>query len=591
MPSGNSEISMHLVKSLFFLLLLALQLQLKSQSVYPRNYFQSPMDTPLYLSAPFGSLRDNHFHSGMDIRTYEKEGLPVYAIADGYVARIKYASNGYGKAIYINHPNGYTSVYGHLQKTDGELAAYIKRYQYEIERFDFDHFPGNGNLKVTKGQIIGWSGNSGGSTGPHLHFEIRDTKTEEVINPQLFGIPGVDLYAPLIKKLVVYALDANRPVVISEIDISSTNTQRAPDSVITCKDTIRVSATTIGMAAEAYDYLTNANSEYSIYGLAWMMDGKKMYEHKMDRFSFDDSRSINVHIDYAQYKEAKIRIQKCFKDDGNRIAIYNYLRNKGKYKMPRDTFAHEALITASDVDGRRFSVRLYLRYESKPVVVAQKFNPNYVATFYPNKNNSFKTKEVDISVPQKALYDTLYFAYKMFPAEKFAYSAMHQIQDVYTPLNSSISISVKVDANAEMVKDKLLLASINSTGSLSAIGGGYDTDKNGWVTGRTSTFTNVLVVADSIAPVVKIMNANKEGEVKDTLGVNIKIEDNLSGVASYKMTLNNKWILTDYDAKNDLLTYLFDEKTLFNQKQEAIITVVDRKGNTTVVKKEITFVK
>ncbi|MES2560654.1 MAG: M23 family metallopeptidase [Bacteroidota bacterium] len=582
---------MHLLKTLLFFVLFVAQLQLQSQSIYPKDYFQSPMDTPLYLSAPFGSLRDNHFHSGMDIRTYEKEGLPVYAIADGYVSRIKYASNGYGKAIYINHPNGYTSVYGHLQKAEGELAMYIKRYQYELEHFDFDHFPGTGKLKVTKGQIIGRSGNSGGSTGPHLHFEIRDTKREEVINPQLFGIKGADMFGPLIKKVVVYSLDANRPVVISSIDIMPNNTLVGPDSVITCLDTIRIAGTYIGVGAEAYDYLTNTQSEYSIYGLLWTMDGKKMYQHKMDRFSFDDSRSINVHIDYPHYKESKIRVQKCFKDDGNRIAIYNYLRNKGRYKLPRDSGVHEAIIMATDVGGRTVSIRFYLKGETKPAAFVQKFNPNFVATFYPGRNNNFRTRDADITVPPKALYDTLFFAYKILPAEKFAYSLTHQIQDVFTPLNSSISISLKIDANGELVKDKLLLASISHTGNISAIGGGYDTDRNGWVTARTSTFANVLVVADSIAPTVKIINSNKEGEVKDTLGMNIRMEDNLSGIASYKMTLNGKWVLTDYDAKNDLLTYLFDEKTLFNTKQEAVITVIDRKGNITVVKKDVTFVK
>jgi murein DD-endopeptidase MepM/ murein hydrolase activator NlpD len=178
-----------------------------AQNVYIQDYFVSPMDSPLYLSAPFGSLRDNHFHSGMDIRTNEKEGLPVYAIADGYVARIKYSPFGYGKAIYINHPNGYTSVYGHLQNANGTIAKYIKKYQYEMSSFDFDHFPGKDKLKVKKGDTIGWSGNSGGSTGPHLHFEIRNTQTEEIINPQLFGIPVVDAENPAIQRFYVYTFN------------------------------------------------------------------------------------------------------------------------------------------------------------------------------------------------------------------------------------------------------------------------------------------------------------------------------------------------------------------------------------------------
>lgn len=573
---------------IIFLLLFG---DVQSQSIYPQNYFGFPMDTPLYLSAPFGSLRDNHFHSGMDIRTYEKEGLPVYAVADGYVARIKYAPNGYGKAIYINHPNGYTSVYGHLQRAEGELASYIKRYQYEIERFDFDHFPGTGKLNVRKGQIIGWSGNSGGSTGPHLHFEIRDTKTEDVINPQLFGIPGVDVYQPFIKKVVVYSLDANAPAQLTTADISKNTVRLGADSIPTYIDTLNIGAGTIGFGLEAYDYLTNTNNEYSVYGITCVVDGKKRYAHKLDRFSFDDSRCINVHIDYAQYKETKTRIQKCFKDDGNRITIYNYLRNKGRVPMPQDTIVHEAFFTVADVDGRTNSLRVFFRSVTNNIVRPAKPVSNVVAIFYPTKQNVYRTKEVEIQIPPKALYDTLLFMYKMLPAEKFAYSPTHQIHAANTPLNSSIGISVKMDPMSEPFKDKLLLASLNTNGSVVAVGGGYDTEKNGWVTARTSTFSNILIVADSVAPVVRILNLTKDGVINDTLGLSIKVEDNLSGIASYKMTLNGKWVLTDYDAKNDVLTYLFDEKTVFNQKQEAIITVKDKKENVTVLKKEITFSK
>jgi hypothetical protein len=562
-----------------------------AQSFYPRNYFVAPMDTPLLLSAPFGSLRENHFHSGMDIRTYEKEGLPVYAVADGYISRIKYASNGYGKAIYINHPNGYTSVYGHLQRAEGEIATYIKKYQYEVERFDFDHFPGVDRIKVAKGQIIGWSGNSGGSTGPHLHFEIRDTKTEEVINPQLFGIYGVDVHKPLIKKVAVYSLDGNRPALLTTVDVVSKNIRVGPDSIPTCIDTLKLSSTTIGFGAEAYDYLTNMTSEYSIYRLSVLLDATKIYEHTLDRFSFDDSRCINVHIDYAFYKESKTRIQKCFRDDGNRIAIYNYLRNKGKILLPRDSSIHEVVLTAYDIDGRSASVRVLFRYSPPAVNTVVKQVPNVVAVLYPSKNNTYRTSVVDINIPPKALYDTLLFTYRTTPSEKFSYSAIHSIHDPNTPLNSAISVSLKIEAAPEILRDKLLLASVNSNGSISAIGGGYDTDKIGWVTARTSSFANACIVADSVAPSVKILNAGKDGVVKDSVGMFLKIEDTLSGIASYKITLNGRWILTDYDAKNDLLLYLFDEKTVFNQKQEAVITVSDKKGNTTVVKKEITFVR
>jgi hypothetical protein len=547
---------------------------------YPVDYFQSPMDTPMYLSAPFGSLRDNHFHSGMDIRTYEKEGLPVYAVADGYVARIKYSPVGYGKALYIDHPNGYTSVYGHLQNAEGEIAGYIRKYQYEIERFDFDHFPGKA-LKVKKGQIIGWSGNSGGSTGPHLHFEIRDTKTEQVINPQLFGIYGVDLYPPVIRKILVYTLEQNRPVLIKEVSINKS--VMGVDSVYSYPDTLLLPAGSIGFAAEAYDHLVNEHTEYSLYGMELIVDDKKRYAYKLDRFAFDDTRSVNVHIDYAMYKEEKVRYQKCFKDDGNRIGIYSYLRNKGKFLL-QDSFVHVALITATDIAGYSFHAKVYFKLDPNPQIMLFKRPKCTSAIFYPEKQNTFKTKDIEITVPAKALYDTLAFCYQMLSKERNSYSFTHQVQDLNTPLNSSMTISIKPDAGTEFFRDKMLIASLYPSGFMQSVGGGFE---NGWVTVRTSTFGNFLIVADSTAPVITPLNISKDGEIKDTAGIRISVEDNFSGIGTYRATLNGKWILMEYDSKNNVLFHPFDVNTARATLSKLVLTVTDKKNNTATYQKDI----
>ena len=160
---------------------------LNSQNNYPQNYFANPLEVPLVLSGSFAELRSNHFHSGLDIKTQQREGLKVLASADGFVSRIKIAHFGYGKALYITHPNGYTTVYGHLQKFSPEIEAYIKKQQYEKESFEVELFPSAETLIVTKGNLVAYSGNTGGSGGPHLHFEIRD-KEERPMNPMLFGI-------------------------------------------------------------------------------------------------------------------------------------------------------------------------------------------------------------------------------------------------------------------------------------------------------------------------------------------------------------------------------------------------------------------
>ena len=156
------------------MVLLGMIASAQTESKYPKNYFRSPLDIPMSLSGNFGEIRPNHFHSGLDLRTNSREGLNIYAVADGYVSRIKVSPYGYGKAIYITHPNGYVSVYGHLSAYSGAIAEYIKKAQYEKESFEVELFPAKDEIKVTKGQVIAFSGNTGGSGGPHLHFEIRD---------------------------------------------------------------------------------------------------------------------------------------------------------------------------------------------------------------------------------------------------------------------------------------------------------------------------------------------------------------------------------------------------------------------------------
>ena len=553
---------------------------------YPKGYFQSPMDTPLMLSAPFGSLRDNHFHSGMDIRTNEQIGLPVYAIADGYVARIKYSSVGYGKAIYINHPNGFTSVYGHLQNAEGELALYIKQYQYEQEKFEFDHFPAVGKLKAQKGQIIGWSGNSGASTGPHLHFEIRDTRTEQIINPQLFGIKGFDQYSPTIKKVVLYSLKGNAPITYSEYSITS-NKLLLQDSIWLYTDTIRVPIGLWGLGLEAVDFLHNPDKEYSIYRMAFFADGKKYFEHKMDRFAFDQSKNINVHIDYARYKQEKVRYQKCFKDDGNRIGIYNYLRNRGKLPL-YDTLIHDVLLEVGDFEGFTHRVKLLMQADETLSVPQEVMIPNRVATLFPAQSFTYRTKEFEVAIPAGSLYDTIQFGLSVLDRKPRTYSNAIQVHYPTTPLVSSISVSIKPDGYNETQTTKFLIASVNASGNFSSVGGGFE---NGRVTAKVSNFGTFVVVADSVPPIVKILNSNNKGQVQDSIGLRVQIKDELSGIASYRATLNGKWILMEYDAKNDELLYSFDEKTLPNQKQDFVLTVIDKKGNATELVAQLEFKK
>jgi hypothetical protein len=541
------------------------------------------MDTPLYLSAPFGSLRDNHFHSGMDIRTFEKEGLPVYAVADGYVSRIKVSAVGYGKAVYINHPNGYTSVYAHLLKYEGTIASYIKSIHYLEQKFELDNFPNKDLIKIKKGEIIGWSGNSGGSTGPHLHFEIRDTKQEESINPQLFGIPGVDLFNPTLKRLVVYALNNNHPVVQHNIAINENNSIKT-DSGTLLLDTLIIAKGPTGFGIEAYDYLMNENKTYSIYCTDFFFNQIKRFSYRIDRVNFAETKYINTHIDYDLYKRDGYRIQKCFLDDGNKAQVYPYMRNKGKVLID-DTLTHTVHFCVGDFDGRSHTFYAKVRSNNK---TAYSETPCNDLVWYPNSKQIYKRDGITISIPEGALYDTLNPCVIVTkPNIKGILSAAYQIHTPNTPLHKSIGISIDTDT-ARIPSSKLLLASIKKDGSLSSVGGDY---KQGKVTSLTSNFGTFVIIADTISPTIKVIGLSAKNELSDTTKLLIKTTDNISGISTYNAYLNNTWILLDYDAKNEILQYEFDNKTIFNQKQELNIIVIDKKGNKTTWKSDVIFKK
>lgn len=567
---------------LLFIALLVGIMNVQAQH-YPVNYFSTPMDTPLYLSAPFGSLRDNHFHSGMDIRTFEKEGLPVYAVADGYVSRIKVSAVGYGKAVYINHPNGYTSVYAHLLKYEGTIASYIKSIHYLEQKFELDNFPNKDLIKIKKGEIIGWSGNSGGSTGPHLHFEIRDTKQEESINPQLFGIPGVDLFNPTLKRLVVYALNNNHPVVQHNIAINENNSIKT-DSGTLLLDTLIIAKGPTGFGIEAYDYLMNENKTYSIYCTDFFFNQIKRFSYRIDRVNFAETKYINTHIDYDLYKRDGYRIQKCFLDDGNKAQVYPYMRNKGKVLID-DTLTHTVHFCVGDFDGRSHTFYAKVRSNNK---TAYSETPCNDLVWYPNSKQIYKRDGITISIPEGALYDTLNPCVIVTkPNIKGILSAAYQIHTPNTPLHKSIGISIDTDT-ARIPSSKLLLASIKKDGSLSSVGGDY---KQGKVTSLTSNFGTFVIIADTISPTIKVIGLSAKNELSDTTKLLIKTTDNISGISTYNAYLNNTWILLDYDAKNEILQYEFDNKTIFNQKQELNIIVIDKKGNKTTWKSDVIFKK
>jgi murein DD-endopeptidase MepM/ murein hydrolase activator NlpD len=582
-------------KKLFLLFVFTVFLfETKAQN-YPQNYFRYPLDSLPSLVSPFGGLRDNHFHSGMDLRTNQHEGLPVFASADGYISRIKIQSIGYGKAIYIDHPNGYTTVYGHLQKYSGKIAEWIHNYQYKNQTFEFDYVFEKQILLVKKGDTIGLSGNSGGSSGPHVHFEIRNTKSEKIINPTLFGINPFDTFNPTIKKVFIYKFVNDGLLLKKELKIDQTHITKLKEftNVFVYNKQIELDEDQYSFGIEAIDFIHNQEDEKGIYEYSLKHNGTLVFKHTLNQFAFNESKYINAHIDFPFYKTEKVRIQKCFIDDGNEFSTYETNKEKGKIyflKNSIDTLRFEVI----DNNKNSFDLYIPIKILNKKIDVQK---VNYLKSlkgekaFYPLTKNSIKTKDFLFELEEKSLYDTVYYKFDILPKPENAFSKIYKIFNLTASIHKAADIAIKPIKVKSNLESKLLLAYyFTDEKNFRSVGGNFD---RGVVIGKASNFGHYFVTLDTIAPTIKQIFLNTEEAINDSFHYYFEITDNFSGIGKYEGFLNNDWILLDFDAKSNLLTYHFDEvweKQVADNKDsklnntaiikpEVLIRVIDKKGN------------
>jgi murein DD-endopeptidase MepM/ murein hydrolase activator NlpD len=549
--------------------------QIFSTNKYPITDFRQPLDiTPPALAGSFGEIRGNHFHSGIDFRTNQREGYPVYAVADGYISRLRVQNSGFGQALYINHPNGFTTVYGHLQRFSPKIATIVKDLEYEKKSFEIDEFPDATLIQVHKGEIIAWSGNRGSSGGPHLHFEIRDTKTEETINPQFFGIIIPDNIPPVIHGLYVYRLNGktfNESIPKQAIGITGANGSY--------KTTAPISLTgEVGFGIVVTDRHNGLSGTNGVYSIQLEVDGKKVYTSALERFAFEDSKAINSHIDYPTYLNTKRSIQKSFVEPGNPLKIYSGLINSGRINF-NDGAAHQLRYIITDSKGNSSVLPFTVNAGSAPIATATV----PAGIIYPyNKVNEFNADDVKVVFPLGTLYSDLNFTYKKLPKPTGnAWSAVHQIHNRYTPLHIGFDISIKADNLPESLKSKALI--VNSNGS--SQGGGFE---NGYVKATPKNFGSFYIAIDTLAPRIVPVNIAEGKSMAGLSKIFFKISDNLSGIKSFNGYIDGKWALMEFDTKTATLWHSFDERTT-SGKHTLELVVVDMKENSR--KYTVTFFK
>lgn len=549
----------------FSLLFLLFTISVFGQNDYPKDYFRSPLDIPLYLSGTFGELRGNHFHTGLDFKTQQKEGLNVYAAADGYVSRIKISTWGYGKAIYITHPNGYTTVYGHLQKASPVIEAYIKKKQYEQKSFEVEMFPAENELVVKKGDIIALSGNSGGSGGPHLHFEFRDSKTEKIINPMLFGfdIQIKDTKPPVINSLVVYPIGDSSSVNQIQKPIEINLSQQNDGSYIAEK---LMAKGKIGFGVNTYDLFDNSYNKNGVFKVEGLCNGKPFFGYQFDTFAFDEGRYINALIDYPRYKRTGQRVQKLFMVEPYLLSIITSNNTYGMIDVVPNLYQNFQ-VEVSDFNKNKSVINIPIEYSALPVKVAKEEKRSGFL-LKSRKDNSYTKDNVTVFIPAGTFYEDFYIDFDVKDSILYLHNET-------VPVHNNMTITFEDKVSSEADKSKMFIASKQGK----RLGFNKTTRKGNVFTTYTKDLGQFVLAKDTIAP--KISNPNfVEGKwISKQPFLEIYISDNMSGIAEYNGYLNGKWILLEYDYKTRKLSYNFEDNISDEGRNDLKIVVSDNMGN------------
>lgn len=538
---------------------------------YVKGYFRYPLDIPARLNANFGEMRPNHFHMGLDLFTLRKENLNIYAAAAGYVSRVKIEPGGFGNAIYLAHPNGTTTLYAHMNSFFPALEQYVKQEQYKSESWEQDLEVPAGLFPVKKGDIIGKSGNTGGSQGPHVHFEIRETATEKCMNPLLWGFNIPDNVPPDIHKIVLYnrekSIYEQPPLVVTAVR-TATGSYRATVP--------KLSWSKMVMAVHATDRMTAVPNNNGIYETTLYEGDNPVAGFKLDRIGYDETRYLNAHIDYRTRTSGGSYVQFLMPLPGDRLDVYPY-SERGQFIELADTAVHEYRLEVRDPYGNTSSLQFAL--QRSPVNQLNPVQPNLMR---PDEVNVFENENLEVYIPENTLYDSIYFKYSTSPGgQPETYSAVHLIHSGYVPLHSNFTVRIKPDKTIPYdLRDRVLVKKTTRSSVM--------VKKASWVMGKYSAefrdFGSFQLIADRQAPVIGglVNGANLSKYSRIVL----QVSDNNRQIRNFRAELDGKWLR--FVQRGNSFRYVFDEKCRPG-KHQLKISVEDEAGN--IATREFTFIR
>jgi len=549
-------------------------------AAYPKDYFVNPVDDDIKLTGTFGELRPDHFHSGIDIKSKTGGvGQPVFAAADGFIDRIKVQASGYGNVLYVKHPNGYSTVYAHLDRFSPEVAQYVLENQYKRERFEIDLQPADGQFKVKQGQEIGKLGNSGSSSGPHLHFETRNSGTQKLLNPLLFGLPVPDRIAPDVRELKAYFLAEDREVLKTQAlrlkDLGNNNY-----GVV--GDTLRLGAWRVGFGVKTYDQMSGFKNDNGIFALNLRADNELAYEWRMAELDFDETRYLNAHTDYPAKKAGDGWFQRCFVLPGDKLSNYTTTNTQGAISLYKERSV-KIQIKVIDANANTATVTFWaLRDEEN---MADFVSQRYQYEFDYNKDNEINTEDLFVRLPKGTLYESLRLQYHTTPDESAnVFSSVHHLHNGKVPIHRYYDISLKPYGLPEYLRPKAVVVRCGD-GKPDNCGGTW---KGTHITTRVRNFGDYCIMTDTqppkITPVVFEEDMRRKNEMAFRISDNFDISGSADGMV-YRGLVDNKWVLFEYEPKRARLSHTFDgrigpgEHTLY-------LTVKDDRSNLAVFEKK-----
>ena len=540
------------------ILFLFISINLNSQTNFPKDYFSNPLEIELILNGNFGESRPSHFHSGIDIKTQFKEGLNVFSSAEGYVSRISIKHGGFGKALYINHPNGYTTVYAHLKKFNKKIEDYIKKIQYNKKSYQIEHYLKKDVIRIFKNENIGSSGNTGSSFGPHLHYETRLTKNQKAINPQLFGIDIKDSRRPIINSVFLYKLDSlNKISEPIKLKINKINDSIYQSEKVTANGTI-------GFGVNGFDRQDLANNKNGIYKYSTVYDNKKNIEFNFNSFFFEESIKIKTLIDYKYYIQNKSRIVKLFKDHGNNLSIYS--NNKSGYiNVENDISLYQ--ITLTDLKGNKSTIKIPIIKGEIIKSPLKKVNSTVLNTSVNNKlDYNFEFENAEIKIAKNTFLKNVKLN-------------IDTSIDSIKIINPEIAVfkNIKISfLNKEKRKGNYLALKDNNGNESFATA---KLNSKNYFYHKTKSLGTYFIKNDSLLPVIELRNFKNNDWITNKNSIKIKILDKETGIKNYNVKINGKWMLFEYEYKRNELFYKFDSYFINKKKNLIEVSVEDMAGN------------